>query len=322
MASIESLVSALTSGLLYGLFAGQPLTVLGLTGPDLIFETLVFDFCGVQGLSYLSFRLWIGVWITIILLVLVVTDASAYVCYITRFTEECFACLIAIIFIKKSVESLLAIATTLPYAPHDCRCVSSVSNALVNSSDQTSNWLLTASEVAASQSLYNDSTLASTARCTFNSTLGDTEEDVVYGSLTPGCNYVPNAFFVSCLLFVGTYLISTTLKGAKATSFCPTWVRAYVADFAVIIAMLSMVVLDLVLGVPTPKLVVPDSFTPTSPDRPGWLVPPFGPTNPWWSALVAVVPALLGSILIFMDQQITSVITNRNADDHNIFAHL
>ena len=83
-----------------------------------------------------------------------------------------------------------------------------------------------------------------------------------------------------------------------------------------------MVVLDLVLAVPTPKLVVPDSFTPTSPDRPGWLVPPFGPTNPWWSALVAVVPALLGSILIFMDQQITSVITNRNADDHNIFAHL
>ena len=55
------------------------------TGPDLIFETLVFDFCGVQGWSYLSFRLWIGVWITIILLVLVVTDASAYVCYITRY---------------------------------------------------------------------------------------------------------------------------------------------------------------------------------------------------------------------------------------------
>ena len=33
--------------------------------------------------------------------------------------------------------------------------------------------------------------------------------------------------------------------------------------------------------------------------------------NPWWSALVALAPALLATILIFMDQQITAVIVNR-----------
>ena len=33
--------------------------------------------------------------------------------------------------------------------------------------------------------------------------------------------------------------------------------------------------------------------------------------NPWWSPLAAIVPALLGTILIFMDQQITAVIVNR-----------
>lgn len=33
--------------------------------------------------------------------------------------------------------------------------------------------------------------------------------------------------------------------------------------------------------------------------------------NPWWSAPMAFAPALLATILIFMDQQITSVIVNR-----------
>ena len=33
--------------------------------------------------------------------------------------------------------------------------------------------------------------------------------------------------------------------------------------------------------------------------------------NPWWTSIVAIVPALLATILIFMDQQITAVIVNR-----------
>ena len=33
--------------------------------------------------------------------------------------------------------------------------------------------------------------------------------------------------------------------------------------------------------------------------------------NPWWTVLAASIPALLCTILIFMDQQITAVIINR-----------
>lgn len=54
-----------------------------------------------MGWDYMSFRLWIGIWIVGILIVLVAIDASAFVCYITRFTEENFATLIAFIFIYK-----------------------------------------------------------------------------------------------------------------------------------------------------------------------------------------------------------------------------
>lgn len=49
----------------------------------------------------MSFRFWIGSWTALILVILVAIDASALVCYITRFTEENFATLIAFIFIYK-----------------------------------------------------------------------------------------------------------------------------------------------------------------------------------------------------------------------------
>nr|NVI75900.1 Na[+]-driven anion exchanger 1 [Cucujiformia] len=85
MAAMESLVSGFICGIGYGLFSGQPLTILGSTGPVLVFETIVFDFCGTMGWDYLSFRFWIGTWIAVILFFLVAIDASAFVCYITRF---------------------------------------------------------------------------------------------------------------------------------------------------------------------------------------------------------------------------------------------
>ena len=70
-----------------------------------------------------------------------------------------------------------------------------------------------------------------------------------------------------------------------------------------------MSTLDHIVNIPTPKLEVPEEFKPTLADR-GWIIWPFQ-SNPWWSAIVACLPALLGTILIFMDQQITAVIVNR-----------
>jgi len=44
--------------------------------------------------------------------------------------------------------------------------------------------------------------------------------------------------------------------------------------------------------------------------RRGWVINPMDVTY-WWLIPAAVVPAMLGMILIFLDQQITSVIVNR-----------
>lgn len=119
-----------------------------------------------------------------------------------------------------------------------------------------------------------------------------------------------NVFLMSVVLCAGTFLISTVLKEFKNALFFPSIVRQYISDFSVLIAIFAMSFFDYSLGVPTQKLEVPNELKPTLSTR-GWLIPPFVEKNPWWSAIIAVFPALLGTILIFMDQQITAVIVNR-----------
>ncbi|XP_050448370.1 electroneutral sodium bicarbonate exchanger 1 isoform X1 [Cataglyphis hispanica] len=290
MAAMESLVSGFVCGIGYGFFSGQPLTILGSTGPVLVFETIVYEFCKKVDWNYMSFRFWIGTWTAIILIILVALDASAFVCYITRFTEENFATLIAFIFIYKAIENVLSIGKKYPLntyssetLDYDCWCKSP--NISLPSSYNNINW----------------TTLDKAACENYNGTMvGD------------GCDaphYVPDVFLMSIILFMGTFLLSVELKDFKNALFFPSKVRQVVSDFAVLIAIFSMSTLDHFVGIPTPKLEVPAEFKPTLEGR-GWIISPFH-HNPFWSAIVACLPALLGTILIFMDQQITAVIVNR-----------
>uniref|UniRef100_A0A4W6FXH4 Anion exchange protein n=1 Tax=Lates calcarifer TaxID=8187 RepID=A0A4W6FXH4_LATCA len=194
-----SSVSSLT-GIAYSLFAGQPLTILGSTGPVLVFEKILFKFCKEYGLSYLSLRTCIGLWTAFLCIVLVATDASSLVCYITRFTEEAFASLICIIFIYEALEKLIHLGEHYPFNKNN-----------------------------------------------------DLEKLTMY-SYVHAC---------SCALL----LVSNQLSNLFIFN------------------------------------------QPTRDDR-GWFINPLGP-NPWWTAVITVVPALLCTILIFMDQQITAVIINR-----------
>ncbi|KAM7154079.1 sodium-driven chloride bicarbonate exchanger isoform 7-T8 [Macrochelys suwanniensis] len=132
ISAIESLFGASMTGIAYSLFGGQPLTILGSTGPVLVFEKILFKFCKEYGLSYLSLRASIGLWTATLCIILVATDASSLVCYITRFTEEAFASLICIIFIYEALEKLFHLGETYPINMHNdlelltqysCSCV-------------------------------------------------------------------------------------------------------------------------------------------------------------------------------------------------------
>ncbi|XP_051720611.1 sodium bicarbonate cotransporter 3 isoform X7 [Ctenopharyngodon idella] len=303
ISAIESLFGASLTGVAFSLFAGQPLTILGSTGPVLVFEKILFKFCSEYGLSYLPLRTSIGLWTAFLCLVLVATDASSLVCYITRFTEEAFAALICIIFIYEALEKLFQLGEMYPFNMHDnldnltfytCQC-----SPPANTTDEmVQSW---------NQSGFTPETIDW-------SELNVKDCRILHGEFVgPACGhngpYIPDVLFWSVILFFTTFFLSSFLKQFKTKRYFPTKVRSSISDFAVFLTIMIMVLVDYLVGVPSPKLHVPDTFEPTSKNR-GWLISPLG-DNPTWTLIAAAIPALLCTILIFMDQQITAVIINR-----------
>ncbi|XP_036188691.1 sodium bicarbonate cotransporter 3 isoform X4 [Myotis myotis] len=303
ISAIESLFGASLTGIAYSLFAGQPLTILGSTGPVLVFEKILFKFCRDYQLSYLSLRTSIGLWTSFLCIVLVATDASSLVCYITRFTEEAFAALICIIFIYEALEKLFHLGEIYAFNMHNnldeltsysCVCIEPP-----NPSNETLK-VWTEKNITAHDISWGNLTVS---EC-------KTLHGVFVGS---ACGhhgpYIPDVLFWCVILFFTTFFLSSFLKQFKTKRYFPTKVRSTISDFAIFLTIVIMVLIDYLVGVPSPKLHVPEKFEPTDPNR-GWIINPLG-ENPWWTLLIAAVPALLCTILIFMDQQITAVIINR-----------
>ncbi|XP_062321225.1 sodium bicarbonate cotransporter 3 isoform X2 [Osmerus eperlanus] len=304
ISAIESLFGASMTGVAFSLFAGQPLTILGSTGPVLVFEKILFKFCSDYGLSYLSLRTSIGLWTAFLCLVLVATDASSLVCYITRFTEEAFAALICLIFIYEALEKLFNLGELYPVNMH---------NHLDNLTFYTCQCSPPDNSTAEVERVWNSSGFPSQSSISWEEL--DVKECLrLHGQFVgAACGhdgpFIPDVLFWSVILFFTTFFLSSFLKQFKTMRYFPTKVRSSISDFAVFLTILIMVLVDYMVGVPSPKLHVPDRFEPTSKSR-GWLISPLG-GNPWWTMLAAAVPALLCTILIFMDQQITAVIINR-----------
>uniref|UniRef100_A0A8C2SVD2 Anion exchange protein n=1 Tax=Coturnix japonica TaxID=93934 RepID=A0A8C2SVD2_COTJA len=293
ISAMESLLGASMTGVVYSLFSGQPLTILGSTGPILVFEKILYKFCKDYALSYLSLRTCIGLWTAFLCIVL----------YITRFTEEGFSTLISFIFIYEALEKLIHLGETYPVHMHSqldfltlyyCKC-----EAPTHPTNETLHF-------------WQSNKVNPAAIAWENLTVSECRH--LHGEFHgPACGhdgpYTPNVLFWSCILFFSTFVLSSSLKMFKTSRYFPTRVRSTISDFAVFLTIVTMVIVDFLIGIPSPKLQVPNMFKPTRDDR-GWLMNPIGP-NPWWTVLAAFIPALLCTILIFMDQQITAVIVNR-----------
>ncbi|XP_076119844.1 anion exchange protein 3 [Alosa pseudoharengus] len=105
----ELIVSTATVGIIFSLLAGQPLLIIGFSGPLLVFEEAFYKFCQAQGFEYLTGRVWIGFWLIFIVLVMVAAEGSFLVRYISPFTQEIFAFLISLIFIYETFSKLIKV---------------------------------------------------------------------------------------------------------------------------------------------------------------------------------------------------------------------
>jgi hypothetical protein len=140
---MECILAGSICGVLFSLFSGQPLNIISATGPMLILETIIGDMCmlvffcccclhilsfkrgvftfyflfifiilSTYNMNFMEFRLWIGIWTAVMVLLIVMFNLSFLVKYITRFTEDCFASLVAIIFVMDAIKSTLKLRSS------------------------------------------------------------------------------------------------------------------------------------------------------------------------------------------------------------------
>lgn len=293
MGAIESLVAGLIVGVAYALFSGQPMTIMGSTGPVLVFETILNTFSKANGIDYMGFRVWVGLWITFFLIIICVTDLSFIVQYITRFTEELFALLIAVIFVHESFDKLLKIR-------HQYRFTNNPYNYTSTFTSDNEDCFKCLKTVGNSTEIING--VVSEFKC---ESLGNDHHFV------KNCENIPDVFFFSVILYLLTFIMAMGMRHLKSTGIFSTGVRQKLSNFGVVATILTMVYFDHIIGLDTPKLHVPKDFHPTIADR-GWFINPIERQgDKWWLCFAAIVPALLATVLIFMDQQITTVIINR-----------
>ncbi|GAB3173561.1 sodium bicarbonate transporter family protein [Telluribacter humicola] len=230
---IEMLAVTAVGGIIFALFSGQPLTILGGTGPIVIFTGLLYTICNQYNIPFLATYAWVGIWSGIILLICAFTDASALMKYFSRFTDEIFAALISVIFIVEAVSD-----TVNSFGPE---------------------------------------------------------------------GFGLSSAFLTVILALGTFMLARSLKDFTGSRFLSTGVRNFLSDFGPALAIIGMTAFALLfpdVKLSTPK--VPDSIETTS-GRP-WLVDIFA--IPTWVIFASIGPAILATILLFLDQNITTRLVN------------
>jgi mannitol/fructose-specific phosphotransferase system IIA component (Ntr-type) len=239
--AVEMIVACAACGVIYALVAGQPLIILGGTGPMLVFTGILYRLCQDWNLPFLPTYAWVGLWTALLLVLLAAFDASCLMRYFTRFTDEIFAALISLIFIYEAVKALVHIFQDLDAKQH------------------------------------HDTAL------------------------------------LSLLLALGTFYIAMTLSGFRRSRYLLHQAREFLADFGPAIAIASMTLVAVWLHeVYLDMLPTPQTFQ-TTLNRP-WQIP-LGDAPPW-VRLGAVVPAVLVTVLMFLDQNITARLVD--SPDHNL----
>ena len=257
MGTTEMLVVTAIGGTTFALLSGQPLTILGGTGPIVIFTGLLYLACASVKIEFLPTYAWVGVWSGLLLIICAITDMSYLMKYFTRFTDEIFAALVAVIFIVEAVKEVVHAFT----------------------------------EPLEGQSEVSHDTA-----------------------------------FLTLVLALGTFMIARSLKTFRNSNYLRWSVREFLADFGPSIAIVIMTVVAVTYGaisanldlggkeiqIGTPEGValkvagVPQKFGPSIERE--WLVDMF--SVPVWVWFASIIPALMATILLYLDQNITTRLVN------------
>ncbi|KAM7358802.1 anion exchange protein Ae2 isoform 4-T7 [Cochliomyia hominivorax] len=282
----ETLLSCSIVGVIFHSLAGQPLVIIGTTGPLLLFDEALNNFCKENDISFLTIRAYIGIWLAIISILVSAFEGSVYVRLLTRFTQEIFSALITLIYIVETLMKLVSV-----YKKHPLM----------------SDYNLPPPSLGLNATLdFFNSTTTETVHG--NETSTNVTVDVNYSSNV--ILNMPNTALFCTILTLGTFTVAYYLKLFRNSHFLGRNARRALGDFGVPIAITIFVMVDYFIpAVYTEKLSVPEGLSPSDPSARGWLVS-LGPVETW-VPFMAGIPAILVYILIFMESHISELIVDK-----------
>ncbi|XP_019699364.2 band 3 anion transport protein isoform X2 [Harpegnathos saltator] len=290
----ETLVSGSWTGVVMALFATQPLVIIGTTGPLLLFDESLYNFCIANELEFLTVRVYVGAWMGIIAVVIACVEGSVLVRLFTRFTEEIFTGLISILYIVETFIKLYNYFVRNPLL-HEYSFGPDVNDTV---------YPLYVTEMKITTSPWNATEI------TYR--LENASELIPRRDIARLLINQPNTALMCTILCLGTFLGAYYLRIFRNSHYLGRSARRAFGDFGVPISIIVFVLIDYLAMVRTEKLLVPEGLSPTIPDR-SWFVSPAGTEKPipFWMAVACVVPALLVYILVFMETQISELIIDK-----------
>jgi hypothetical protein len=272
--AVEMILATAWCGIFYALFAGQPIMINGATGPVVAYVSILVQLSSSWDVPFLTLNAWVGIWTCGFLLLSAFLDLDRFVHLTTRFSDEIFALLISVIFIFDAIGNPASGNGVLMFFSADHR-----SHAKWEATDENYNYMSTA--------------------------------------------------LLSTILMFGTTGLAFVMRAFKGGPFCYSpKVRSLLTDFSLVTSIILWTVIDNTAfsSVQTDRLNVPDTFSPTLvcctetcerfwPDqcpeqaeawgRRPWIIDLFNTNGKAWLPLAAAGPAVLGFILVFLDDGIT-----------------
>ncbi|KAI8121350.1 hypothetical protein FF38_05946 [Lucilia cuprina] len=282
----ETLLSASIVGVIFHSLAGQPLVIIGTTGPLLLFDEALNNFCKENNINFLTIRAYIGIWLAVISILVSAFEGSVYVRLLTRFTQEIFSALITLIYIVETLMKLVSVYKNHPLlADYNLPPPSLGLNATLDFVNSNVTESINGNETAT------------------NATI-----NIEYNSNAK--MNMPNTALFCTILTLGTFTVAYYLKLFRNSHFLGRNARRALGDFGVPIAITIFVMVDYFIpAVYTEKLSVPEGLSPSDPTTRGWLIS-LGPIETW-IPFMAGIPAILVYILIFMESHISELIVDK-----------
>ncbi|CCE62126.1 hypothetical protein TPHA_0B04570 [Tetrapisispora phaffii CBS 4417] len=102
----EVLLSSAMAGIVFGILSGQPLCIVGVTGPISIFNYTVYEIIKSQDINFFGFMFWICIWSMILHFISAITNLVSLLQYVTTFPCDIFGLFINVVYIQKGIQIL------------------------------------------------------------------------------------------------------------------------------------------------------------------------------------------------------------------------